>query len=171
MTPVDGQEDLFDIGPQSALDAPVRAFRTVLLLARRLQAEMDRLLRPSGLSTQQAAVVTAVIALGSPSLVETATALGTSRQNVAQIVDALVRKGLLTSEPDPRDRRRLILRATEENTTFWARRDSADYAAVASWFAVLDPAELESFCGLADRILSRLSEPKTAAAAPERSQR
>ena len=147
---------LFAVGPRSDLDPAVRAFRTSLLLARRLQAAMDSVLRPAGLTTQQAAVITAVVALGSPSLAETAAALGSTRQNVTQIVNALVRKGLLSSEPDPADSRRLVLRATEENAALWAGRDAADHAAVARWFSDLDPAELETFCALADRVLDRL---------------
>ena len=149
---------LFSVGPRSDLDPAVRAFRTALVLARRLQVSMDGVLRPAGLTTQQAAVITAVVALGSPSLAETAAALGSTRQNVTQIVNALVRKGLLSSAPDPDDSRRVVLRATEENAALWAGRDAADHAAVARWFSDLDPDELATFCALADRVIDRLDD-------------
>lgn len=153
---LDGNRLLLGIGPESDLEPAVRAFRTVLVLARRLHGAMDDLLRPAGLTTQQAAVLTVVIALGTPSLAETADALGSTRQNTAQIVDALVRKGLLVTDADPRDRRRRALRASTANAALWAERDAADVAAVADWFGGLAPEELQTFCDLADRVLARL---------------
>ena len=53
--------------------------------------------------------LTVVTAAGKPSLAEAAAALGSTHQNVAQIVAALVRKEMLQVEPDPADRRRKLL--------------------------------------------------------------
>jgi DNA-binding MarR family transcriptional regulator len=99
-------KNLIGIGPRSELDPAVRAFRTVLALAQRLRYTMDERLRADGLTTQQAALLTVVTAAGQPSLAEAAAALGSTHQNVAQIVAALVRKEMLQVEPDPADRRR-----------------------------------------------------------------
>ena len=147
---------LFGIGEGSELAPSIRAFRTALLLAQKLRNEMDERLRADGLTTQQAALITAVKALGKPSLAEAAAALGSTHQNVAQIVAALQRKGLLQVEPDPADRRRKLLTATNMSTAYWRERDAGDFAAVDDWFADLSPAELETFCELADRVISRL---------------
>jgi DNA-binding MarR family transcriptional regulator len=118
---------------------------------------MDERLREDDLTTQQAALITVVVAAGKPSLAEAAAALGSTHQNVAQIVAALVRKDLLRVEPDPADKRRKLLSATNHSAEYWKQRDEGDHAAVADWFGDLTPAELKTFCELSDRVLARLS--------------
>ena len=136
--------DVYGLGPGSPITPAVRAFRAVLLLAQRLRYLMDDRLRADGLTTQQAALLTVVIALDSPPLGAAAAALGTTHQNAAQLVAALERKGLLTIEPDPADRRRKRLVATAANARYWRGRDADDEAAVASWFDALSAAALET---------------------------
>jgi DNA-binding MarR family transcriptional regulator len=151
-------EELLGIGPESPLDPPVRAFRTVLALAQKLRYAMDERLRADGLTTQQAALITVVAAAGKPSLAEAAAALGSTHQNVAQIVAALVRKDLLQVEADPADKRRKLLSTTNGNAAYWKQRDDGDFAAVADWFGDLSPAELETFSELADRVITRMNQ-------------
>jgi DNA-binding MarR family transcriptional regulator len=159
MSPRKGKTlDLLGIGPDSALDPPVRAFRTTLALAQKLRHAMDRRLREDGLTTQQAALITVVKAAGTPSMAEAAAALGSTHQNVAQIVAALVRKDLLEVLPDPADKRRKLLAATSNSATYWQRRDESDFTAVADWFGDLSPQEIETFCALADRVVKRLND-------------
>ncbi|MEI8407497.1 MULTISPECIES: MarR family winged helix-turn-helix transcriptional regulator [unclassified Kribbella] len=151
-------EELVGIGAGSELAPSVRAFRTTLMLAQKLRYAMDERLRADGLTTQQAALITVVTAMGKPSLAEAAAALGSTHQNVAQIVAALVRKDLLQVEPDPADRRRKLLSATNHSTAYWRERDAGDFAAVADWFADLSPAEIETFCDLSGRVIARLDD-------------
>lgn len=151
-------EELLGIGPDSALEPSIRAFRTTLTLAQRLRYAMDERLREDGLTTQQAALITVVVAAGKPSLAEAAAALGSTHQNVAQIVAALVRKDLLQVESDPKDKRRKLLSATNHSADFWKERDVGDHAAVAGWFGGLSPAELKTFCELSDRVIARLAD-------------
>jgi DNA-binding MarR family transcriptional regulator len=155
-------KNLIGIGTGSELDPAVRAFRTVLALAQRLRYTMDERLRADGLTTQQAALLTVVTAAGKPSLAEAAAALGSTHQNVAQIVAALVRKEMLQVEPDPADRRRKLLSTTGTNAAYWQQRDEGDFQAVADWFGDLTPAEVETFCGLADRVIARLDRASAA---------
>lgn len=150
------RKTLFAIGPDSQLELPVRTFRTILFLAQRLRYLMDERLRTDGLTTQQAALLTAVIAIGRPTVTEAAAALGTSHQNVAQLVAALTNKGLLRTEADPADRRLRRLVATTANETFWQNRDQADYASVANWFSTLSTEELQTLCALATRVIDGL---------------
>jgi DNA-binding MarR family transcriptional regulator len=147
----------FDLGPASELEPSVRAFRTVLVLAHRLRYLMDERLRVDGLTTQQAALLTVVNAAGGPSLTEAAAALGSTHQNVAQLVTALVRKGMLAEAPDPDDRRRKRLTVTATSARYWAQRDADDAAAVAGWFGALTDDEVQTLCRLADRVLADLS--------------
>jgi DNA-binding MarR family transcriptional regulator len=151
--------DLFDLDPQSAqpLEPAVRAFRLALLLGQRLRHLMDERLRVDGLTTQQAALITAVTTLGDPSLTKAASCLGTTHQNAAQLVSALERKGFLRVEPDPADRRRKRLIATETNDEYWRGRDPGDHAAVAKWFSALDPDELDTFVRLTVRVLDTIT--------------
>jgi DNA-binding MarR family transcriptional regulator len=162
---------LFDVGADSTdLEPPVRAFRLVLLLGQRMRYLMDERLRPDGLTTQQAALLTAVLALGRPTLTEAAAALGSTHQNVAQLVAALTRKDLLRVESDPADRRRRRLVATEANGEYWRNRDDGDHAAVADWFGALRPAEIVTLCELAERVLADLAARRPASAPTDQDQ-
>jgi DNA-binding MarR family transcriptional regulator len=118
---------------------------------------MDQRLRADGLTTQQAALLTVVTALGRPSLGEAADAMGTTHQNAAQLVAALTRKEFLRVEPDPADRRRRLI-ATETNDQYWRGRDAADHNAVADWFSTLTDSELQTLTTLAERLHKGLSE-------------
>ncbi|MEV6306404.1 MarR family winged helix-turn-helix transcriptional regulator [Actinoplanes sp. NPDC051861] len=150
------EQTLFDLGDNSRLTPAVRAFRSALVLAQRLRYLMDERLRADGLTTQQAALLTAVHALDSPTLSTAAAALGTTHQNAAQLVAALSRKGMLRVEPDPHDRRRRRLVPTAGSAAYWSSRDDADEEAVASWFATLTPAELATWSTLTSKLLNTL---------------
>jgi len=151
-------KSVFDIGPDSNLEPAVRAFRVLLLLGQRLHNLMDDRLRADGLTTQQAALLTVVTALGRPSLGEAADAMGTTHQNAAQLVAALTRKEFLCVEPDPTDRRRRRLIATETNDQYWRGRDAADHNAVADWFSTLTDSEIQTLTTLAERLFKGLAE-------------
>jgi DNA-binding MarR family transcriptional regulator len=159
------EQTLFDLGPHSRLTPAVRAFRIALVLGQRLRYLMDDRLRADGLTTQQAALLTAVRALGEPSLTEAAAALGTTHQNSAQLVAALERKGMLRIEPDPADKRRRRLVPTESGARYWSERDADDEAEVARWFSALTPDELATWSALSERILSA-AETRTASRDP-----
>ena len=149
-------KSVFDPGAHSQLEPAVRAFRLTLLLAQRLRSLMDERLRADGLTTQQAALMTAVIALDGPSQSQAAAALGTTHQNAAQLVASLERKGFLRVEQDPGDARRKRLVPTEANSRYWQDRDAGDQTAVKEWFDVLEPSELGTFVRLAAKALDAL---------------
>ncbi|GII31852.1 MarR family winged helix-turn-helix transcriptional regulator [Planotetraspora mira] len=144
--------------PYKAPEPHVHAFRGVLALAQRLRYLMDDRLRGDGLTTQQAALLTVVDALGEPSLKEAAAVLGSTHQNVAQLVASLERKGMLQIATDPADRRRRRLVTTAANTEYWRERNIGDHAAVATWFSGLSSDELETLCGLLDRVLADVKQ-------------
>src|SRR6185369_16812848 len=91
--------------PNESLPDAVQAFRLVLVLAQELRTLMDQRLAPSGLTTQQAALLTVIEILGQPAMTEAARALATTHQNVKQLATALERKGFLKMVPDDRDAR------------------------------------------------------------------
>ena len=98
---------------------------------------MDDLLRPDGLTTQQAALTTVIEVLDRPSITQAAEALGTSHQNLKQLAAALERKGLLTISADPADGRAKRLATTAKSRAIWRRRSVVDQQRVLEWFSIL----------------------------------
>ena len=130
----------------------IRTFRLIVLLAQELRTLMDQLLRADGLTTQQAALITVVEAIGAPSLSQAAAALGTTHQNAKQIATALERKGFLRIDPDEGDRRVRRLVTTAKSRSYWKRRSPSDYEHVLEWFAGLSEREAETLLELLLRV-------------------
>jgi DNA-binding MarR family transcriptional regulator len=165
-------EDAARLGTDGAVR--IRTFRLIILLAQELRTLMDQLLRPDGLTTQQAALITAVDLLGAPSLSQTAVALGTTHQNARQLADALQRKGFLHVASDASDARVRRLRTTRKSRDYWRRRSPADQQHVIDWFADLTHDEAQILFGLLSRIERRAraelsAPPGTAGRAPDKS--
>jgi DNA-binding MarR family transcriptional regulator len=120
---------------------------------------MDQRLAEIGLTTQQAAVLSVVEAAPvPPTLGQVAGVLGSSHQNARQIVSALERKGRLTVEVDPDDRRARRLRVTQHVGAVFAGRDQADQSAVGQWLGVLSEDEQRQAVQLLNRLLADLME-------------
>lgn len=130
----------------------IRTFRLIVVLAQELRTLMDQVLREDGLTTQQAALIGIVDALGTPSLSQAAAALGTTHQNAKQIVNALERKGFLRIDPDKRDARIRRLTTTAKSRRTWQRRSESDQQLVLDWFSGLDPGEARTLFELLLRL-------------------
>jgi DNA-binding MarR family transcriptional regulator len=133
----------------------IRTFRLLVVLAQELRTLMDHRLRPDGLTTQQAALITIVEALGAPSLSGAASALGTTHQNVKQLVAALERKGFLRIVPDRVDGRVRRLVTTARSREYWRRRSGSDQVLVLEWFADLSEEEARTLFHLLLRLRAR----------------
>ena len=136
----------------------IRTFRLILLVATELRTLMDKRLRGDGLTTQQAALASAVEALGTPSVTEAATALGMTHQNIRRLADALNRKDHLRIDDDPHDRRTRRLSVTAKSRRHWQRRARADQEAVLEWFAVLTRREARTLFELLLRLENNLRD-------------
>lgn len=131
----------------------VRIFRLLVVQGARLRSLMDRKLAPSGLTTQQAAMLTWIEAQGAPPTISAVAAgLTMTHQNVKQIAVALERKGFLAIQIDAEDRRARRLVLTDKHRRFWRRRNADDYAVVEAWMAVWSDAEVRQI----KRLLIRL---------------
>lgn len=140
---------------QTSGDNRVDLFRLLVALGIRMRALMDRRLAPDGLTTQQAVVLTVVETADEPlCIADVSRLLGTSHQNMRQIVAVLVRKGLLTAEPDDRDRRSLRLALTPRVADVFDGREVDDRAAVREWTAALDDGEVAKAVALLSRLLA-----------------
>jgi len=135
--------------------AQLRLVRAVLVLAGHLRTRIDAQLAADGLTTQQAAVMTIVRSAGRPSFREVAEALGTSPQNVRQLVEVLVRKGFARVMDDTEDRRVKRLVATAKNARYWAARDDRDHEALLALLDDLSTAETEQALEALVRVLDR----------------
>jgi DNA-binding MarR family transcriptional regulator len=146
-------EDAARLGQDGAVR--VRTFRLIIVVAQELRTLMDQLLRTDGLTTQQAAMITVVDLLGTPSLSQAATALGTTHQNARQLADALERKGFLQISADQTDARVRRLRTTAKSESYWRDRSAADQQQVLDWFDDLTPAEAQTLFDLLAKVEHR----------------
>jgi DNA-binding MarR family transcriptional regulator len=138
---------------QGSGDDRVDLFRLLVALGIRMRSLMDRQLAPDGLTTQQAVVLTMVETADRPlSVADVSRLLGTTHQNTRQIVEALIRKGLLTAELDERDRRSRRLALTSRVAEVFEGRDADDRRTVREWTAALDDEQ----AALAVELLARL---------------
>jgi DNA-binding MarR family transcriptional regulator len=144
------EDEAARLGPDHA--TRIRTFRLILLLAQELRTLMDQRLRADGLTTQQAALITAVEAIGAPSLSQAAAALGSTHQNAKQIATALERKGFLRIDPDDGDRRVRRLVTTAKSRAYWKRRSPSDYEHVLTWFSDLSEQEATTLFELLLRV-------------------
>jgi DNA-binding MarR family transcriptional regulator len=145
--------DAVRLGEDGALR--VRTFRLIVLVAQELRTLMDQLLRGDGLTTQQAALITVVDMLGTPSLSQAAAALGSTHQNVRQLADVLVRKGFAEVSTDENDGRVRRLRTTAQSRGYWEDRSAADQDRVLTWFADLTPDEARTLFELLAKVEKR----------------
>lgn len=154
-------EDAARLGEDGAMR--VRTFRLIVVVAQELRTLMDQVLRADGLTTQQAALITVVDLLGTPSLSQAATALGTTHQNARQLADALERKGFLQISTDQADARVRRLSTTAKSDSYWRNRSAADQQQVLDWFSDLTPAEAQTLFKLLAKVEHRaraeLSKP------------
>lgn len=114
--------------------------------ARRLARRFDAALRPFGLTNGQFSLMVALNQLEPPPMGRLAPFLGMDPSTLTAAVKPLARRGLLTVEPDPEDRRSRRLRITPGGAALMRQ-------AVAVWrkeHAALD-AELPPGAGLALR--------------------
>jgi DNA-binding MarR family transcriptional regulator len=142
------------LGPDGT--ARVMVFRLILALAQRMRTLMDQRLKADGLTTQQAALITVVSALGAPKLSQVARQLGTTHQNTRQIAEALERKGFLRIFADSDDRRVRRLQVTRRSEAYWRGRSDADQDHVTTWFADLTPEQVADLLATLRRLWNGL---------------
>lgn len=100
--------------------ADVGLCRIMLLLAERLQAELEHKLRPHKLNDSEFRTLIALFAhpdgTSTPGEVCQFTSLGAT--NMTRIANALVKRGLITRGPSEEDRRRVVMKITPAGKRF-----------------------------------------------------
>jgi len=143
-------EALRVLGVDILRDLAFREYRLIEFSGGQRQPRPQEFLRL--LVDSEAVVLTAVSALDDPSVSDVAAAIGSTRQNVTQLVTALERKGMLRVDDDPMDNRRRVLTTTRLSDNYWEQRNAGDYDALVEWFGMLDGNELHGLCDALGRV-------------------
>lgn len=137
----------------------IQAFRLLAVTGAAMRGRLDRALAPSGVTTQQAAMLQLIESLPEPpTLSHVAAAMHMTHQNVKQIAAALERKGFLRIVPDAADRRARRLTLTAKHRRVWKQRNPADFANVEQWTMALDDGEVATLVGLLGRVYASLED-------------
>ena len=78
-----------------------------------------------------------------PSMQEVADAMSTTHQNVKQLATRLEARGFLNIERDPKNKRILRLKVTQECSQFWEKRTPEDIKSINSLFQGLEDGEVK----------------------------
>lgn len=140
-----------------ALPAPqaqrIRLLRMLLVTSTQLRGKLDRELAPSGITSQQAAMLQLIEAQAeAPTMSFVARTMDMTHQNVKQIALVLQRKGFVEIVVDPVDRRARRLQLTPHHYRVWQQRNPSDFSSVDAWTGALTDAEV----GTAVRLLLKL---------------
>ena len=131
----------------------IRLFRSLLAASAALRGQLDRALAPSGITTQQAAMLQFIEAQAeAPTISQVAQGLNMTHQNVKQIALAVARKGFVEIVVDAADRRARRLCLTEHHYRFWRERNDADFSGVEAWTAGLSDAEVTALVRLLGKL-------------------
>lgn len=146
---------------KTSIDVPdaTLLFRLIFALANRLRVRMDTLLAEVDLTTQQAAVLTICEgAANPPTQGELAVKLGTSHQNVRQLLDVLVRKRFVRVVVDEDDRRVRRVHMRNDVKKLFAERDTADHVQIRAWLSALTDAEVRRATQILLKALTALDD-------------
>ncbi len=123
-----------------------------------LRTRMDELLRPSGITAPQYAVLTALALAPGRSNAELARAAFVTPQTMQGIVANLERAGLLARAPDPSHGRILRTTLTAKGRAALGRAHAATDAAEAAMLAGLNKAERATLASLLGRCAENLRD-------------
>ena len=133
---------------QRAADSLRRIIRVLRLAARRTTR--------TGVTSAQLYVLSCLSTDSAGSLNDLAQRTLTDRSSVATVVDRLVERGLVTSAPDPEDRRRSVIRITARGRAILKDAPESATAQLLGGLGALDEAELASLAAALERLVSAM---------------
>jgi len=139
-------------------------FRTLLLVGRALAQMADEAIQPSGLAEAEVRVLMQLYSqpdgVGHPGGLCAGAAQ--SPANISRITDTLVARNLISRAPSEQDRRRMILRVTDEGEALIRRFLPAAYTQISTLFDTLDDqsraqllAQLTDIAGAYDNLMTK----------------
>lgn len=144
----------------SRLDMAKFSLIMVFLTEQRWRYIIEKELEPDGITTKQW-LMSIVISAGfrrPPSIQEVADALSTTHQNVKQIAAGMERRGFMTLERDPQNKRIIRLKVTDKCTELFQRRSENDERSMLSMFENLTDDELRSLFNIVAKVEYRAGQ-------------
>ncbi len=129
-----------------------------MVLGQKLKELADRHLRADGLTINQVLVLIAIERgfNSPPSISEITALLSTSRQNIKQLMNQLVKKGFVKMFRDPTDKRILRVKTTCINQKYWEQKDPEHLVFIGQIFEIFSLKELKNFDEITDRLISHV---------------
>ncbi len=121
-------------------DCVAQVLATVPMVMRNIRQEM-RSHRPTDLSVPQFRAMGLIYRHGGISLSHVADHMGLTLPTVSKMIDTLVKRGLVMRETSSDDRRRLMLRLTEDGSAAYEESDRRTQERLAEALKALSPAE------------------------------
>ncbi len=121
--------------------------------SRALRRRMWSSLEGWDLSPHQARALRTVCGHDGARLSEVAAHLRIAPRSATEVVDSLEARGLVARQPDPADRRAVLVVATDEGRTVHAAADELRGAAAEDFFSRLDAREREELASLLRRLV------------------
>jgi len=130
------------------------------LIEQRWRYYIDKSLEPDGITTKQWLMII-VIAAGfksPPSIQEVADAMSTTHQNVKQIAASMERRGFITLERDPDNRRIIRLKVTDRCHATFKKREEEDVKEIFRMFENLSDDEMRALFNIIAKMEHRADE-------------
>ena len=140
------------------LDSQKFLFGNLFLLANKMQVIGDQYLAEDDMTIRQWFLTVTILQFGEnpPTLNEVAERMGSTRQNVKQLVTKLVEKGFIAVEKDTADSRAMRLKLTPKSKSFWEGRVEKDGQFIANILKDLADNELSDLCEYLNKLLERI---------------
>jgi len=149
-----------DPAKASAIADEPMIFGLLLIISNRMSTQLDRELAEFGVTARQWFLSETIRSLFEepPTLMELASAMGTSYQNVKQIALKLQQKGLLRLVRDRADARVTRVRLAERSEAFWRGTDPKGALFRERLYRGVDSQDLEAARAVLERMLRNLAE-------------
>lgn len=132
----------------------------VFMVEQRWRYFIDKSMEPDNITMTQWLMLI-VIAAGfksPPSIQEVAEAMSTTHQNVKQVAAGLGRRGFMTLERDPGNKRIIRLKITDRCNELFQRRSAEDEKTIASMFDNLTDDEMKALFNIIAKMESRADQ-------------
>ena len=132
----------------------------VFMVEQRWRYFIDKEMEPDNITMKQwlMLIVIASAFKSPPSIQEVADAMSTTHQNVKQIAASLERRGFMTLERDPDNRRIIRLKVTDRCFALFQKRNEQDTKTVAGMFENLTDEEMKALFNIIAKMESRADQ-------------
>lgn len=151
-------QDLMDERSHTREGQTTVVFYSLFILTNRIQTEFDNM--GDELTLKQLMLLILIAILGAGSYTQLGELMGTSRQNAKKLASALERKGYVTIETDPADRRAVIVRPTAKIQDHFDQRDPVYESSLAVLFQDFTDDEIGQLFKLVPKLLSGTDKMK-----------